>query len=198
MNQSVNMTSALGTPPSCFGVEWDRNHPACAGGPDPSYISSTGKNVRERCDFFYACGARVDALKNAHLIAPGSLVRPPVVTPPPQSQFQEFLRSTDTARRMAIGQPQPPAVPTFPQPHAYAAYPQQPQHAAPAMAAWSPNHATPSFLAVQEVHYSDESRWAPFGRMILRGLMVAGSMITAHWWSTHAWRQPPTPPQPKV
>ncbi len=196
MNHSVNVPhyNPLETLPTCYGdpALRDRNHPACAGGADASFVHPmTGKNIRDRCDFFLSCGARIDSMKN--IIPPSHLMRPPVITPPAQSpQFAEFLRNTELARRTAIGQPQVPAAPSYAQPFAHPMYP--PQQAAPAMAAWAPaSYNVPAFLAIQEIHYTDESRWAPFFRMLGRGFLKAGGMIFAHWWDTHVWRQPPPP-----
>jgi hypothetical protein len=191
MNTSGTMASPQAAPPHCYGDPtcWDRNHPECAGGADANYIHPrTGKNVRDRCDYFLQCGARVDIIKNG-LIPVSQLTRPPMVTPPPaqaRQPFEEYIRSLDQQRRTQISQPQPPPVPSY-QPHAMFA--PQPQ-AAPA-SAWTTNYTVPSFLSAQEVQYSDESRWMPFIRMLGRGLLKAGGMVFAHWWDTHTWRRPP-------
>ena len=45
-------------PPDCFGRFHDAEDPVCAGGLDPPYRDERGSQVRQRCDFFNACGER--------------------------------------------------------------------------------------------------------------------------------------------
>lgn len=189
MNLGVSSTTRTDIP-HCFGnpVFWDRNAPECAGGPDASYIDpETQKNVRRQCNFFSSCGARV-SMKVGGVIPPERLVRPPVVTPPPAqpsyrpynaptppaTSFAEFVRNLDSNRQRATGGQ--PGV--------------QPPQVQPPMA-WTTNYAIPSFLTAQEVRHPGESWWAPFLRMLLRGMGKAIGHVAAHWFDVHVLKAAP-------
>jgi hypothetical protein len=185
MNVPVTVTNRE-APPQCFGNPklWDRNHPACAGGPDANYVNpDNGKNVRYQCNFFTSCGSRVAAQLQG-VIPPQNLVRPPMVTPPPapqpfsrpysppapSSNFGEYIRRVEAERAAAIG-PQ------------YGG--QYPQHQYPT---WASTYAVPPVLSAEELRHPGESWWAPLIRQLLRGLGKAIGHVAAHWFDTHVMK----------
>ena len=127
-------------PPTCFGVQWDRNEPECAGGADPSFApketddhagrNAKGDYVRLQCKFFQSCGARVTATKNANgnLISQQQLIRPPAVQQPQNptqfastQTFGQWLKQQQQQQQQAQQQnalatrPQAQSVPVPPQ-----------------------------------------------------------------------------------
>ena len=86
-------------PPPCFGADWDKNEPECAGGPDASFApkpgedtggfdAPSGSHVRRQCVWFQSCGARVAAQKNANgtLISAQQVLHRPGPAPAPAPQ----------------------------------------------------------------------------------------------------------------
>src|ERR1022692_3510384 len=93
MNVSTVRTVPDSEKPTCIGKLWDPNTSECSGGRDPSYVHpKNGSHVREKCDFFNECGARVQAHQ---YIPTQNLIRtqqPPVQTSQaPTSSFKEYM-----------------------------------------------------------------------------------------------------------
>jgi hypothetical protein len=193
MNVPVTVTNRE-APPDCFGNPklWNRNHPACAGGPDANYVNpDNGKNVRYQCNYFNSCGSRVAATLSS-VIPAQNLFRPPIVTPPPEAQaapqpapqpfsrpysppapasnFGEYVRRVEAERVAAIGSQY--GVP-------------YPQHPYPT---WASTYAVPPFLSAEELRHPGESWWSPLIRQLLRGLGKAIGHVAAHWFDTHVMK----------
>lgn len=203
------VTSAAPRLPSCFGVDWDKNEPECAGGPHPTRRNpKTGTHVLERCDFYTSCGAKVAAAKNANgtLIPAQQLVRPPVVTPPPvqppqqpvpqspasPQSFQQWIAAQ--AARAPVPHPGTPTA-TMPQPPPQHA-PQPVPHYIPAGAVqpatnWQLNYSSPPFLSTPEVQHPGEKIWAVLFRELLRATFKGMAQAAAHFFDTRVLKAPP-------
>lgn len=194
--------------PSCFGVDWDKNEPECAGGPHPTRSNpKTGSHVLERCDFYAACGQKVAAAKNANgtLIPAQQLVRPPVVTPPPAiplqqpqqpqqqpSTFQQWLAAQSASRAAAPH----PGTPTATMPQAPQPVQQPIPHYVPAGAVqpattWQLNYTSPPFLSNPEMKQPGETIWAVLFRELLRATFKGMAHAAAHFFDTRVLKGPP-------
>jgi len=50
--------------PTCYGKLWEKDHPMCSGGLDPSYTHpQTGRHVRDACDYYTTCSVATQAGK---------------------------------------------------------------------------------------------------------------------------------------
>jgi hypothetical protein len=189
--------------PSCFGKLWNPNETECNGGPDPKYNHpKNGSHIRERCDFFNECGARV---QSEQLISPQQMIRPPVITPPPAAtprSFQEYMRQRDMSeaeaeriRRATIIQQQqqqqrPVQVPYYPQPV------QQPQIAYPQpiyQQMMPVNYQMPSYLSVPEMRMPGQSFMGLLGREAVRAMGKSVGHTVANFFDMNPFRLPLPP-----
>lgn len=171
--------------PKCFGLEWDPREPECAGGPDPNFSDAHGGHVREQCQVFSRCGARTQQMKNAsgNLIPPQNLVRPPIVTPPPQitRPFGDLSRPSsewverERLRAMAAVRPAQPVPTGIPYvnttPHYQAHYPAQ---------RFELNYTMPGYLTVPEERGEGEGLIAVLLREVIRAIFKAIGHTVAH------------------
>jgi hypothetical protein len=178
--------------PGCFGKEWDAGVAECAGGAEAGYVNPvTRTNVRDRCNYFNSCGARTQANKQASGFVPASqLIRPPVVTPPPET-FADHLRRrnaehAESLRQAAFAQQQvaqpgvvPRGVPVVGQPQpqpqmmTVAHHPGQVYHL---------NYVMPGYLSVPEERLPGEGLGSVLLREILRSVMKAAGHALAHFF----------------
>ena len=182
--------------PSCFGKDWDRNVPECAGGPENGYIHpKNGSHVREQCNFFTSCGARTQA-RNMSLIPTSSLLRPPVVTPPPQQtapqNFSDYIRQQQAQhveqQRLAGMTGARPVVAPAVVPQAQQITPQMQQHLLQQAHLHYPattyglNYQMPSYLSTPEVHEPGESVWSVLMREVVRSMFKALGHAVSHFF----------------
>lgn len=178
--------------PICFGKEWDPSVTDCTGGPDPKYVHPiNGTHVKERCDFYAQCGARVQAARiGAPLLQASSLVRPP--SPGPiQPSFQQYMQRE--AQEKAAQQQRamhPTGFPAYPQQTHYLQ--QQPQHPMhyPA-SAYQLNYMMPPYLSVAEPVEAGGSFFGMLGREVLRALGKSAGHTISHFFDTRPLRLPP-------
>lgn len=178
------MNAVTTATPSCFGTDWDKNEPECAGGPHPTRTNpKTGGHVLERCDFYISCGARTAATKNAAgvLIPAQQLIRPtvtvpaapPAPAPPPQrpatapQTFQQWMAGQQRTATHP-GTPVATVPQTVPQPQAPAQY--MPGATVHAASTWQLNYTSPPFLSVPETPQPGESIWRLLMREVLRAM----------------------------
>lgn len=193
MTTTSLFTTKRNEPPTCFGKDWDRNAPECAGGPDVSFIPSSGEkyagqdlhgtNVRLQCDWFQSCGSRCAAGKNAHgtLVPAQQLLRsPPPPVPQPTSApmtYGQWLARQNT-------KPAPTAVPAQPQ------APQVLANAAVQPATmWQLNYAMPSYLSTPEIRHPGESIWSVLLREVLRAIGKAVGHSVSHFFDARVLKE---------
>lgn len=182
--------------PSCYGKEWDKNSPECAGGADANFVNpNTGSNVRVQCDFFQSCGTRVQA----RLIPPQQLVRPPVVTPPPAgpANFADWLQkqsamTVEAQRQAALAAPRPLASTLAAQQQA--AYHSVPLHLLPGAQhhpapMYQLNYQMPGYLSVPEERQPGERLRAVLLREVLRSVFKALGHALAHFFDTRQLKE---------
>lgn len=180
--------------PDCFGQMWDPKEAACFGGLDMLYTSKTGSHIRERCRFFDACGAKLQASRNA------SLQRPPIqsfhfpapVQPPPIRPV-----TSAAANRAVAPMSQPMAMqpyqPQVPQQHQQYQPPPGAYHPAPT---YQFNHGIPNYISVAEPRAADESIWAVLFRELIRAVLKSlGHTVSYFADRTPIKQLPPPPPQ---
>jgi hypothetical protein len=171
--------------PVCFGKEWDPREPECTGGPDPNFNDANGGHVRQQCEVFSRCGARTQQLKNAggNLISPQTLVRPPLITPPPQQPktFSDYMNRTNAEwvekqRREAMAAPRPvQAAPTWTPPMGQSLHSvHSPAHR------YELNYTMPGYLTVPEERAEGEGLMAVLFREIVRAIFKAVGHTIAH------------------
>ena len=164
--------------PDCFGQLWEARAPECAGGVDLMYTNKqTGSHVRERCRFFDACGAKVQATKKAAMQA----------TIPQSWTFPKPQTSAEASRAQ---------VPQMSQ----QMVPQQHQQQMPVMhGTWYPaptyqfNHGIPNYLSMPEPRAPGESVWFSLMREILRGLIKSFGHTVAYFVDTTPVKRLPPP-----
>ena len=174
--------------PSCFGKDWDKRAPECTGGADPNYVHPlNGSHTRDTCNFFQACGARKLA-SQAVLLPSASLIRPPVITPPPVTAPQTFadsLRQVNATREAALAnlrqQQQQPFGP----------YPVQVTHPAQT---YQLSYVSPAFLSVPEERHPGETLFSVLCREIFRSMLKALGHALANFFDTRIWKTPGSPP----
>lgn len=192
--------------PSCFGKLWNPNETECNGGPDPKYNHpKNGGHIREKCDFFNECGARVQAQR---LITPQQMVKQPIITPPPAAQansFREFMQrkqiveeETERARLAASHQQQ-----QRPQMPYYAQQPQQQPPYYPQQQAYPQpvyqqqmmpvNYGMPSYLSVPEMRIPGQSFVGLLGREAVRAMGKSFGHTLANFFDMNPFRLPPPP-----
>jgi hypothetical protein len=194
----MNVQTVSESIPSCYGKEWDKNEPECAGGHDANFTHPvTGQHVREQCRFFQSCGVRTQAQRTANFVPVGNVVRPNPATGvvgPPQT-FGDFLKQQQAAhveaqRQAAFSGPRPPT-PTITPTQAAA---QQPQgawvggvhHPAPM---YQLNYMMPPYLSVPEIQMAGETIWSVLLREILRSMFKALGHAVAHFFDARQLRQ---------
>lgn len=181
-------------PPNCFAQQWDKNEAACAGGADPDFLHpTTGLHVRDQCNFFQACGTRTTAMRNAQNFIPvQQLVRPPLVTPPPQalvhtspSNFGQYLQqqSENYAERMRREQAQRQQQPQYLQQPPQAYLPQNGYAAHPAPT-YQLNYMMPGYLTTPEIRQPGESMWSVLFREIARSVLKSMGHSVAHFFDS--------------
>lgn len=177
--------------PSCYGKDWDKNVPECAGGPDPNYTHpQTQQHIREQCNFFQSCGVRVQAARSAQVIPPQNLVRPPIVPPPPApapgQTFRDYVQATSAAhleatRQQALAGARPPIVPSQPTWQQQQQHPTMYQgHAQYPAPMYQLNYQMPGYLTVSEERLPGESLWVVVALEIVRSLIKAFGHSLAH------------------
>jgi hypothetical protein len=202
---------SAGSIPACFGKEHDPAVPHCAGGPDPTYLHPvTQLRVRQRCDFYDACGARTAAATAANrLIAPQALLRPPEQQPQAQQgqpqlapgmsiPFNAYLRASalqaEQTRQAAMAQPQQQR--PFFQPQQQ----QQPHYAQPPIPGalypaqqFQLNYMMPGYLTAPEQRAPGESVWSVVLREVLRAIFKSVGHTIAHHFDANTLKGPPPP-----
>lgn len=89
MPQAPERTMSENRIPTCYGKLWEKDHPMCSGGLDPSYTHPrTGKHLRDPCDYYTTCSVatqagRVVPLQNLvrHTMQAGMPVQQPTAMP---------------------------------------------------------------------------------------------------------------------
>lgn len=163
--------------PECFGSQLhDPRQPECAGGVDLMYTNKfTGSHVRERCRFFDACGAKVQATRAAAIQAMSPQYRPVVSAAASRAQVPQM------SQQMA-----PPT--------------QQQQQMQPVVQGqWYPaptyqfNHGIPNYLTMPEPRASGESIWVALFRELLRGVIKSFGHTVAYFVDTTPMKRLPPP-----
>lgn len=190
MNVTVN-PAVRKEVPICFGKEWERDATECVGGADANYTDAQGKHVRSRCDYYEACGARVQMAKGAGAVVPqNQLVRPlqppqpptqvtfPIAIPQGPTNFNHWLQqrtSTGVSQTTTPPPPQKQIVPTYYQspplhvPPPVQMVPQVPAQHYPA-GNYQLNYMVPTYLSQPETRRPGETVWPALLREILRGV----------------------------
>lgn len=189
------------SPPHCFGEQWDKNEPACAGGPDTSFVPQAGErydgkdergvNVRRQCDWYQSCGARFAARKNAQgqLVPPHQLIRPPAEPAPSPAAPRTFGQWLQQVNNQVVARPpaQQVQVPTQQQQQVHVpVMPNAQVHAAPY---WQLNYTMPAYLSTPEIRHPGESMWAVLLREILRGMAKALGHSVAHFFDSRPMKE---------
>lgn len=187
-------------PPECFGSHWwDPKSAECIGGPDPAYSNpKTGSHVRERCTFFSACGAKVQASRAGAQLQQQP-TQQPGVTPLSSYHFPAVQRPSVSAGA-ARTQVAPMSQPMFSggQPYQQQQVPQQmmmqqPQHWHPAPT-YQFQHGLPNYLSVPEPRMHGETIWQVLLRELVRGAIKAFGHTLAYFIDTTPMRKQPPPP----
>lgn len=172
-------------PPECFGSHlWDPRSSECSGGADITYTHpGTGSHVRPKCDFFAACGAKVQALRSTaqRAMVP---VTPTFPTPfrPAASGAIARMQTPPMSQQMQQVQPQQMMVPMQMQGPYYPA------------TTYQFNHGIPGYLSVPEPRLPGESVWTVLLREVLRGLLKSAGHSVSYFVDQHPLKNPPTPP----
>lgn len=173
-------------PPECFGSHlWDPRATDCSGGADITFTHpTTGSHVKPKCDFFQACGAKVQALRSSaqRAMVPASFPQPPtyrpvasgaiarVQTPPMSQQMQVQPQQQMMMGPMQMQGPYYPAT------------------------TYQFNHGIPGYLSVPEPRMPGESVWSVLLREILRGLIKSAGHTVSYFVDQTPLRNPPPPP----
>lgn len=175
------MTETL---PKCYGLSWDDTQPKCAGGRDATYTDDHGSHIRERCDFFGSCGARVQASRQ--LIQPQQLVRtpapaipPPFVPSPSLAQTQQIQVLMQQMEQMRQTIQQQNTQLHSQQPRYTSGYTPQPVQSQMMATEFS----MPRYLTVPEPR-GVTSIWSLLGREIVRSIMKSAGHTMANFWDT--------------
>jgi len=180
--------------PVCYGEKWEATAPECAGGPDATYTHpKDGTHVREMCDFFHSCGAKVQAGRLGAQIIPAAqltsrTIQPiplPAAPPAQPPSFREYMAQQQSVQ---------PRVAPMPQSHYLQVQPTPaPQH--PSMGYPAPmyqlQYLVPGYLSVPEARRPGQSVWAMLGREVIRALGKAVGHTIANFFDTHPFRLPP-------
>lgn len=185
--ESISSQQRMTEPPICFGKEWEAAAPECNGGPDPKWTNpKTGSHVREKCQYFYECGARKGASPAKETIIPAAqLIRPiplpaPVAPPRPEVDLKEFLQRQQQLKSLADLQalsaqrsyaPQAPQQPAFVQ-HGQAPSPVNPYSVAP-------------YLTTPEQRAPDGTVWGVLARETVRSMGKSVGHTIAHFFDIH-------------
>ena len=191
--------------PACFGKDWEATSAECVGGLDPAYTHpKTGLHLREQCNFYQACGTRLQAVRNAQVIPVSNLLQQQSQAAAQQAavaahapkNFGDYLRSQHAAhveaqRQAAMVAPRPaapivpqqwqPQVPQQWQPQQVPQQWQPMQHAAPG---YQLNYMMPGYLSTPEERQPGESMWAVLFREIFRSVFKAAGHSGAHFFDT--------------
>lgn len=211
MNTTVQTPSREDVP-SCFGTpNWDPRASECAGGADPKYLHpQNGSHVREACDFFNHCGARVQAARlGSNLFPAAQLRRPPAITAPApapatlavstptQPSFREYMQQQMMQQQRPVPTQQPLYYPQQHPPQHPQMYAQQAsqQHHYPAPS-YQLNYQVPGYLSVPEVRTYGGSVWGILGREAVRAALKAMGHTIAAYFDMNPFRLPPPPPPP--
>jgi len=199
--------------PPCFGriddpsreVEgFNPNCKQCAGGLDPARKNPiTGTHVLDKCMFFNACGAAVQAKKMGQFVDPKTLVRPPqTVQPqftstqqPPTQQPNAMQRFAQSMTVHQQNQMQPvPSPPVVYAPQGQQMTPQMMQMMMMQQAAMQQqvpygyqqmmpvNYQMPAYLSTPEPQ--TDGYWQMFGRTIFRSMGKSLGHSVAHLFDT--------------
>lgn len=195
----VLQQNRMESPPDCFGSTlWDPKHPHCAGGIDITYTNKqTGSHLRQRCDFFDSCGAKVQATRALAQRAMFPQSPPSTFPLAPKPPVIPALTSAAAARTQvpAMSQPMVPQAPqTLMQQHM--------QQVPMAMGHWHPaptyqfNHGIPHYLTTPEPHHPGESIWIVLLRELVRGLFKSAGHTVSYFFDTNPVKRLPPPPPP--
>ena len=174
------------TPPTCYGLEWNRAAAECSGGADALYTHpNRGDHVRDQCPWFASCGARTQAMRSPPPIPVSQLVRPPnPVVPQSPGAYVEAHRQA-AFPLPHLPPPQPPQM----QPQYYAQRaPVNPQQQA---RAYELNYTIPAYLSTPEVREPGESIWSVAIREAIRAVFKALGHTVAHFFDANVLKQPP-------
>jgi hypothetical protein len=192
MNIPVSVTRPEEVP-SCFGREWNKNEPECAGGPDQGFTHpKSGLHVREPCNFFQSCGVRTQALRQAQsaVVPPQQLLRPPQQTP---QTFADFMRLknaeyAEQQRVQAMGGVRPPTPVVQPQQqvqqqvHVMGA----PHHPAPV---YQLNYMMPGYLSMPEERLPGEGLFPVLLREVIRSMLKALGHSVSHFFDARSFKE---------
>ena len=109
------------TPPKeCFGLHWEAQHVACAGGLDPTYtnpkameeirkhgVTSIATHRRDRCSWYSQCGSRKAASslnQQAQIIPVQQLTRPQQAAPSMPQSFQSVVMGMSQGAQLVAAQ----------------------------------------------------------------------------------------------
>jgi hypothetical protein len=194
----MNMQAVTESVPNCFGKEWDKNEPECAGGHDANFTHPvTHQHVREQCRFFQTCGVRTQAQRAAFHVPVGNVVRqnPAVAVAGPPQTFADFLKQqqaihVEAQRQAALSGARPPAPVVGQQPQATAAQPWVASgvvhHPAPV---YQLNYMSPPFLSVPEIQMAGETIWQVLLREVFRSMFKALGHAVAHFFDARRLRE---------
>lgn len=209
--------------PPCFGrindprtgnEGWDPNCPQCSGGLDPVNTNpNNGSHVLDRCAFFNACGATVQAKKMEQsrqgLIDPRNLNRsppilppasytaaPPPLPPPPAVSTPSYMqRFTENQQQLALQQEQQrKAVLQQQQYQQWLAQQQMPQ-GMPSMGyqqMMPVNYQMPAYLTAPEVPQPG-GFWRMLGHTVVRSMGKSIGHSIAHLFDTVPFGGPKPP-----
>lgn len=188
-------------PPHCFGGSlWDPKAKECAGGMDPAYTDENGSHIRQKCLFFEACGAKLQASRMEPargLLDPKSLVKAtgvPTLGPSRQveqpTQFVQQFMSSLSQRQVPVQaiqpyvpqqmsmQGKPIHLPPAQVPQAYGQIPVGYQQMMPV------NYQMPGYLSVPEVRQPEQSFWSFLSKTVLRSMGKSLGHSIAHLFDT--------------
>ncbi len=186
-------------PPDCFGGPlWDPKVTECAGGVDLMYTNKvTGSHIREKCQFFDSCGAKVSAMR-----APNGAIQLPQRTLPPPPSMQPVVSSA--ASRTQVPQmsqpmfrPQQAAPQPWAPPQQQAQYAQPQYHPQMMQGPWHPaptyqfNHGIPNYLTTPEPIAPGESIWSALFRELFRGIVKSAGHTMSYFVDTNPMRRLP-------
>lgn len=180
--------------PSCFGKQWEANHPECKGGTDPLYVNpKTGSHVRDRCKWYSQCAQKTVGTRTQQrtggVIPPQQILRPPPA--PPAPNFAPPMPNQNTQAR-AAPPPLPAQQPQMAQPmYQQPVYHNNMPYVQPQMAAMPSavpmNHAmegaqVPSFVMVPEPYLNDgTSHGKRLARTMFRSMGKAAGIAFANY-----------------